>query len=210
MIALPPMDPIACAGCTEALNRTGFEHLLASRPEEARSAQVVLLASGAPFQTGCAWLREHGWWRELPSLVSDGVFVLALDTAMHLVSEGSEEAPRDSGLGLLPGLARRLGPGAKVPHLGWARTRSHQPSADFPDPKGGWLYYGHSFALDPTEETWWTAEHGRPFSALLTRGRVVGVQARLERSGSFGAVALQAFLRWMGEHPRQAPDPTLN
>jgi imidazoleglycerol phosphate synthase glutamine amidotransferase subunit HisH len=204
------MDPIACAGSREALRRAGFEHVVARQPEEARHCRVVLLAAGTSFQAGQAWLREHGWWRELHSLISDGVHVLALDTAMHLLAEGSEDAPRNTGLGLLPGLARRLGPGVKVPHLGWARTRLLQSSSEFPDPKGEWLYYGHTFALDPTDETWWISEHGRPFAALLARGRVAGVQARLARSGSFGAVALQALLAWMGERPRQVSDPSLN
>ncbi len=210
MIALIPLDPASAPSVSQALTRLGIEHQWALRPEEARAAQLLLLASGAPFETNHAWLKEHGWWRELPHLIGDGRYLLALDSAVHLLVEGSEEAPRDTGLGLVPGFARRLGPGVKVPHLGWARTSQQRSHPQFPDPKEAWIYYAHTHALDPTEATWWCATHGRPFSALVSRGRVAGFQGRLDRSGAHGVIIFQALLAWAGQVPVRTSTPELN
>ena len=67
-----------------------------------------------------------------------------------------------------------------------------------PDPKGGWLYFVHSYALEPSRETIYVARHGRPFSAVEARGTVMGFQAHPEKSGPAGLLLLQSVLAWMG------------
>lgn len=198
MIALPTLDPFSLPAFLRLLDRLGLAHRQVDRPDQCLGVSGVILVSGRPFQEGAAWLRRHGWWRELPHFASEGIPLLAFDGAMHLMAEGSEEAPRESGLGFLPGFAHRLGPGVKVPHLGWTQVRQHQLLGGLPDPEGSWLYFQHSHALEPDASTAWEARHGRPFAVLSARGRMIGCQALLAQSGPHGRLMLQRMLRACG------------
>lgn len=198
MIVLPVLDPSSCIPLGHALDRLGLPHLLAERPRDLRDTQGILLISCLPFEQACAGLRRSGWWRELPQMLSDGIPLVVLDGAMHLVAEGSEEAPRESGLGLLPGYAHRLGPGVKVPHLGWSPVRQCRVLGALPDPEGLWLQFQHSYALETDASACWEARHGRSFAVLSVRGKVMGCQARLPQSGAVGRLVLQRLLRAQG------------
>jgi imidazoleglycerol phosphate synthase glutamine amidotransferase subunit HisH len=138
-------------------------------------------------------------------MVADGRGLLGINLGLHLLAEGSEESPKGSGLGMIPGLVRRLGPGVKSPHLGWSRVTRVQPHPGLPDLRGGWLQFAHAHALEPTSETLDTAVYGRPFAVLEVRGRVVGLQAQPEKSGPLGLVLLEKILGSMGEQPGRGP-----
>ena len=102
---------------------------------------------------------------------------------------------------MIPGIVRRLGPGVKVPHCGWTPVLQRREHPLFPDIHGGWLYFSHSHALEPTSETLSVAVHGRPFSVMECRGRAVGIQAHLEKSGCLGLALLGKLLDGLGERP---------
>ncbi len=204
MIVLPVLDPSSYTPLGHALDRLGLPHVLAERPHDLPAVRGILLTSCIPFEQASTWLRRSGWWRELPQMLSDGIPFLALDGAMHLLAEGSEEAPRESGLGLLPGYAHRLGPGVKVPHLGWSPVRQCRVLGALPDPEGLWLQFQHSYALESDASTCWEARHGRPFAVLSVRGKVMGCQARLPQSGAMGRLVLQRLLRAQGMIPAES------
>lgn len=202
MITLVAHDSGNLAALAGALERLGFASVRAGNPGQAAASGPLLLAGNGTFEGAHAALRASGWWFELPQLVAAGRPLLAFNLGLHLLAEGSEECPRASGLGMLPGIVRRLGPGVKVPHLGWARVRQACANPLLPDPHLAWLHFQHVFALEPCGETLWTAEHGRAFSALEARGRVVAVQPDLHRSGVLGLGLLGKLLGWAGESPR--------
>lgn len=185
-----------------ALDSLGFAHRRVARPEEAPAEGLLLLPGVGHFGAAQAALRATGWWEALPRRVAEGRPLLGICLGLQLLAEGSEEAPGVAGLGLLPGFARRLGPGVKVPHMGWAPVKTLEPGcteAGFPE--NGWLYFVHSFALPVTSATLAMAEHGLPFTALAGQGRVLGFQPHPEKSGPFGRRLLAAALRRLGESP---------
>ncbi len=185
-----------------ALGRLKLPCLRAQSPDQAADSGPLILPGVGHFEAAAAALKQRGWWREIPQAVASGRPLLGICLGLQLLAEGSEESPRGSGLGLLPGLVRRLGPGVKVPHVGWSRVALHKAHPALPDPKQGWLYFVHSYALEPGSETIYAAEHGRTFAAVEARGRVMGFQPHPEKSGPFGLLLLQKALSWMGA---QAP-----
>lgn len=203
-ITLIDYDAGNLASLEGALDRLGLSYQRAATPDQAALVGPVILPGVGHFEAAQRSLRERGWWRVLPSLVAEGRPLLGICLGLQLLAEGSEEAPRASGLGLLPGIVRRLGPGVKVPHMGWSRIRQHHAHPALPDPHGGWLYFVHSYALAPTVETIYVAEHGRPFAAVEARGTVMGFQPHPEKSGRAGLLLLQSALAWMGA---TAPHP---
>lgn len=187
-----------------ALERLGFAYRRAASPDQAMDSGPIVLPGVGHFEAAQRSLRERGWWSELPGLVAGGRPLLGICLGLQLLAEGSEEAPGVPGLGLIPGLVRRLGPGVKVPNMGWCQVRPGVPHPALPDAEGAWLYFVHSYALEPSAETLYLADHGRPFAAVEARGKVMGFQPHPEKSGPDGLRLLQSALAWMGALPQSS------
>ena len=121
---------------------------------------------------------------------------------MQLLFEKSYEYGEHAGLGLLPGSVRPIapviGPGHKVPHIGWN-------ALSFPENKpksplfaqvdaGECVYFVHSFAaMECDAVVSATAEYGVPLTAAAELGTVMGAQFHPEKSGDVGLRILRAF-----------------
>lgn len=202
MITLVSFGPQGLGALEGALDRLGYRHGRAPGPGQAAAEGPLVLAGVGPLDLACAELKASGWWRGLPDLLAEGRPVLGINAGMHLLAEGSEECPRGTGLGLIPGIVRRLGPGVKVPHWGWSRVRPRRTLPLLPEYAGGWLFFNHCHALEPTSETLADAVHGRPFAVLECRGRAVGLQAHPEKSGAPGLDLLDSLLTALGARPQ--------
>jgi imidazole glycerol phosphate synthase glutamine amidotransferase subunit len=193
-----------------ALDRLGFAHQRAERPDDVKEIGTLILPGVGHFGAARIALKERGWWSMLPQMVADGTPLLGVCLGLQLLAEGSGESPKDRGLALVPGIVRRLGPGVKVPLMGWAQVSQANPHPALPNPKENWLYFVHSYALETTSETVYTAHHGRTFAAVEARGRVIGFQPHPEKSGPYGLVLLRSVLSWMGESPRPSSETSCN
>jgi len=198
IITLIDYDAGNLASLEGALDRLGFAYRRAASPDLAAPDGPIVLPGVGHFDAAQRSLAERGWWRALPELVAGGRPLLGICLGLQLLAEGSEEAPRSEGLGFIPGIVRRLGPGVKVPHMGWSQVRQHMAHPALPDPAGAWLYFVHSYALEPSSESVYLADHGRPFAAIEARGNVLGFQPHPEKSGRSGQRLLQSALTWMG------------
>jgi len=183
-----------------AITRLGFKSQRAAEPGAAAGQGALVLPGVGHFTAARAALVERGWWDELHRLAAQGRPVLGICLGLQLLAEASEESPGLSGLGLLPGVARLLGPGVKVPNMGWGQVATSHAHPALPA-EDGWLYFVHSFALDSGAGTVLEARHGRPFAAVEARGKVLGFQGHPEKSGAFGQNLLRSVLVWMGECP---------
>ena len=126
----------------------------------------------------------------------DGAWLLGICVGFQLLFEESEEFGTTDGLSLLPGRIVRLPDGVPLPHIGWNRLlemAEHPLLAGLPpDP---WVYFVHSFAPEGADEvTLARTLHGRSFTAVAGRGRVLGCQFHPERSGATGLKILANFL----------------
>jgi imidazole glycerol phosphate synthase glutamine amidotransferase subunit len=183
-----------------ALTRLGFQSVRAVTPAEAAESGTLILPGVGHFTAARARLVERGWWDVLPGLAATRP-VLGICLGLQLLADGSEESPGAKGLGLVPGMSRLLGPGVKVPNMGWAKVKARKAHPALPDFQEDWLYFVHSYALDSDDETVLESTHGRAFSAMQARGRVLGFQGHPEKSGPFGESLLRGVLGWMGEVP---------
>src|SRR6266540_267694 len=131
-------------------------------------------------------LRQTGLDAAVREYASSGRPVLGVCLGMLVLFESSEE-DTDPGMGLLPGVVRKLAvaPGVKVPHMGWNEvvwTLDHPIVRGIPS--GTRFYFVHSFAPDVTAGvTAGVTEHGREFAAAVAHGSVFATQFHPERSG---------------------------
>ena len=184
-----------------ALEAMGYAYQRAESPAAAALEGLWLLPGDGHYGAAQSSLLESGWWTALQSRILQDKPLLGICVGLQLLAEGSEEAPEAPGLGVFPGIVRRLGPGVKVPHMGWSMTSRAAAHPAFRKDSTGWLYFVHSYALEVSGCTVLSAEHGRSFTAVAAKGKILGFQPHPEKSGAFGRDLLDHSLRWLGETP---------
>ena len=164
----------------------------------ARADRLVLPGVGA-FRDAAEKLRASGLERVLLSEAKAGKPLLGICLGMQLLFESSSEYGEHPGLGLLPGhvvgMAGRIPPELKIPHIGWNAlhiTRIHPLLSNIRE--GDCVYFVHSFfAADCDASTIAVTDYGIPLTAAVARGSVMGCQFHPEKSGAVGLAILRAF-----------------
>ena len=113
------------------------------------------------------------------------------------------ENGQSSGLGLIPGVCRRIPDqaGLPVPHMGWNDLQIQQSSAVTAGLEGKSVYFVHSYYSDvPEEYLDVTADYGRLIPAMIHRGSVFGCQFHPEKSGAVGLGILEKFKEYVYEN----------
>ncbi len=189
----------------KALQHLGAEAHLVDDPERAVGADGVVLPGVGAFGRCAQALRSSGLDRAATSAVERGVPFLGICVGFQLLYEGSDEDPTHAGLGILPGVVRRLPAGVKHPQMQWNRL---EPAGDGPPgllaglPQPSWVYFVHSYAPERTADTTSTCEYGGPVTASAERGPVWGTQFHPEKSGPVGLGILANFVAAVGDAAR--------
>jgi glutamine amidotransferase len=178
-----------------ALVRAGAEPVVTVDPKAVAEAPLAMIAGVGHVGTAAAGLARHGLDDALRERVAAGRPVAGVCVGMHLFFGESEEGGR--GLALLEGVVPRLR-ARRVPHMGWNTLRATRPSATLAGLDGADVYFAHSFAVEPADETVTaaTVDHDGPVVAAVELGVLAGVQFHPERSGAAGARMLENLLRW--------------
>jgi imidazole glycerol-phosphate synthase subunit HisH len=210
------------ASVGKAFAHLGHQAAITSDPDVVARAERLVLPGVGHFGATTALdpLRQP-----IADAIARGVPFLGICVGMQWMFAGSDEAPTVAGLGLLPGRCARFGnalgsqsralpgdagkagnrepkmeirPGIlfKVPHVGWNTVERRGTSRLLRDlPDGFFAYYTHSFYAPVGEATVGTTQYGAPFSAVVERGHLFGVQFHPEKSAEAGLRLLDNFAR---------------
>jgi imidazole glycerol-phosphate synthase subunit HisH len=180
----------------KALEHVGVTVDLTADPEQARSADGLILPGVGAFPKAIERIRELGFDALVSERLDEGVPVLGICLGLQLLFDSSTEMGGATGLGLLSGEVAELGAdGLKIPHIGWSPVRWEQPSPltegiDDETP----FYFVHSFTPRPApEQTLGSAEYGSRFACAAQSGSLYGVQFHPEKSSSAGLRLLANF-----------------
>jgi imidazole glycerol-phosphate synthase subunit HisH len=180
---------------SRALAHAGAEPLVTSEPDRAAAADALVIPGVGHFGHCMRAIRAKGLDRAIAAFVGTGRPLFGVCVGMQVLLERSDEDP-ETGLGILPGGARRLPDDVKVPHMGWNDVtwqRPHRYVEGIPD--GTRFYFVHSYAPDGTGDTVGVAEHGRPFAAVAARDNVFATQFHPEKSGDAGLAIYANFVK---------------
>ena len=171
---------------SRALAHAGADPVITSAPEEALAADVLLIPGVGHAGQCVRAIRSLGLDRTIHGFADSGRPVVGVCVGMQILFEASEEDP-DPGLGLLPGVCRRLPDTVKVPHIGWNEVAwsSEHPFVEGIG-SGTRFYFVHSYAPDVGATTVGQTEHGRTFTAVAARDNVFATQFHPEKSGDAG------------------------
>lgn len=201
MIALIDYKAGNLTSVRKAFAAVGAELFTPDRATELASADAIVVPGVGHFAATKSLGPE--WIAAILERVGEGRPLLGICLGMQWLFEGSEEAPGLPGLGLLGGCCYRLrGGGAepvKIPHVGWnSLDFAHQDSVVDQVADGSQVYFTHSYVAPVTGDTVAVTTHGEPFSSIVQRGHVAGVQFHPEKSGEVGLQVLRNFLRMVG------------
>jgi len=176
-----------------ALQRLKVNATLTTNPDVIREASHVIVPGVGAAADAMQRLDEQALSDLIPALTQP---VLGICLGMHLLLDRSEEQDTKC-LGIVDGVAHKLrgGSGHRVPNMGWSRisiSRNHELLADIDD--CSYFYFLHSYALPVAESALATAEHSKPFTAILSRNNFHATQFHPERSADAGSQLLQNFL----------------
>lgn len=181
----------------KALERQGAEVTVARRPEEVGDFDALVLPGDGHFGEAMRRLRAAGLADLVVAAAAKDRPILGICIGMQVLFDSSDEAPGVAGLGLIPGIVRRLDDTAKVPHIGWSPVSFGAQSPITTATGEGAFYFLHGYAVVPRDpaDVWATAHHGQgEFCAVAGRNRVMGVQFHPEKSSDEGLALIE---RWM-------------
>ena len=196
MIALIDYQAGNLTSVKKALTTIGADVFVPEGPDALREARGIIVPGVGHF--GATRALDGAWIEGILERIGEGRPLLGICLGMHWLFEGSDEAPDLPGLGLLSGQCRRLpsSDAIKIPHVGW-NTLSLQRDASILEGVAdqAQVYFTHSYVAPLTSETAAMAEHGEPFSAVVQRANIAGVQFHPEKSGDVGLRILRNFVQ---------------
>jgi glutamine amidotransferase len=112
----------------------------------------------------------------------------------------SEEAPEERGLGIFEGAVARFRPAPsqireRIPHMGWNQVRPLRETRLLRGAGASpFLYFAHSYYCPVVPATAATCDYIVPYTAILERDNVCGVQFHPEKSGAIGQTIVRNFI----------------
>jgi imidazole glycerol-phosphate synthase subunit HisH len=179
----------------KALQRVGADARLTADHDLIRAAAGVVLPGVGSFGRCIEALEQTGLDELAIECAGSGRPFLGVCIGMQMLYEGSEESPDVPGLGVLPGIVRRLPDGVKRPQMQWNTLIRTGPSGlldGLPEPT--WTYFVHSFAAESDDHAVAVCDYGGPVVAAVERDALWATQFHPEKSGVAGLAILANFV----------------
>lgn len=185
-----------------ALRSLGEDPIIIASPDQVADATHLLLPGQGEFGDTMERLELRGLAPFLKDWISLDRPYFGICVGYQILFNGSEEAPKTAGLGILPGKVRRFQdePGLKVPHMGWnsataTRGETRVWNGLGPEP---YFYYIHSYFPEPAAANLIVAEttYGtQTFAGAVEQGNLFACQFHPEKSQKAGLQLIENFLK---------------
>ena len=143
-------------------------------------------------------MRARGLEEAVQEALHSGKPFLGICLGEQLLFESSEESPGVKGLGFFKGQVKKIVTPYKIPHMGWNRITTVNPSPLMKDADGKYVYFVHSYHAVPEDPGIITSvcDYGTKITTSVGKGSVQGFQFHPEKSSFAGLAMLKAFKEW--------------
>ncbi|MCM8795934.1 MAG: imidazole glycerol phosphate synthase subunit HisH [Candidatus Omnitrophica bacterium] len=184
----------------KALEFFGQKTRVISRPQDIRRYNKIVLPGVGAFDDAITQLQKQDLIFALKEHIKNKKVLLGICLGMQLLFEGSDEAKKKNGLGIIKGKVKRFAAirGLKVPHIGWNQLRLKNTCPLLKDiPDNAYVYFCHSYYSVPWDKNVIvaTCDYGREFAAVVWQDNVYGVQFHPEKSQQIGLKVLENFIK---------------
>ncbi len=176
-----------------ALDAVGASRELVRDPSRLRTAEKIILPGVGHFGQMMRALDQLELRNALLDRIAMGVPFFGICLGLQALFERSEEAPGETGLGLLPGIIRKFDESHRVPHMGWNQLQLRAPSRLLAGLSAPYVYFANSFYAPP-ECASAICEYGAEFAAVIERENISAVQFHPEKSGAAGLQIVRNFI----------------
>jgi glutamine amidotransferase len=180
---------------TNALNFLGYENKITADIGEIERADRVILPGVGAFPAAMDNLTEKGFVPVLKEQAKKKP-LLGICLGMQMLFDRSFEISECAGLGLIPGIVRKIRTDLKLPHIGWnsLEFKNPCPLLDGIEP-GAYVYFVHSFCAETARpsDLIASADYGEHVAGLVACGNAYGCQFHPEKSGDVGLKILKNF-----------------
>lgn len=182
----------------KALERVGADAILTSDSKVAESADAVVLPGVGAFGACMSALRDAGLEAVVHGAVNSGVPFLGICVGMQMLFDASDEDPRATGLGVIPGVVSWIPDSVPRPQMQWNQLRAR---ADEPLFSGlgeqPWMYFVHSLHGVPkdADHVIATVHYGATLNVAFRKGNVCATQFHPEKSATAGLALLDNFVK---------------
>ena len=129
-----------------ALSHVGADVEVTTDPDTVAAARCLVLPGVGAFRPPRENLRG-AMEDALRHSLDEGAWLLGICVGYQLLFDRGEEFGSTDGLGLLPGVVRRLPSEVPLPHIGWNRLHDERDHPLFAGvAQGSYFYFVHSFA----------------------------------------------------------------
>jgi len=179
----------------KALQYLHADAVVTADPATVFSADKVVLPGVGHFRA-TQRLASSGLTEAVRASIAKGAWFLGICVGLQWLFEGSTEAPEAPGLGAFPGMCERFPAGIKSPHVGWNSLESLRTDSKLMRDiaTGGFVYYTHSWRAPIIAGTAAETIYSSPFTAVIERDNVMGVQFHPEKSSTVGITVLKNFV----------------
>ena len=173
-----------------ALERLGLTATVTDDAGEIRSADKVIFPGVGEAGTAMKYLEEKGLDKVIRSLRQP---VLGICLGMQLLCDYSEEGNTRC-LSVIPQKVKKFDGSLKVPQIGWNSVGRMNSLLFQGIGEEEYMYFVHSYYVEPGEYTTAVTGYGIDFSAALQKDNFYATQFHPEKSGEKGQLVLQNFL----------------
>ena len=203
MIGIVDVDLGNLGPLRQALYSLGQQVALISAPSAPDDVSHLLLPGVGAFRAAMGKLAGAGLVEPIREFVKSRRSLLGICLGMQLLATEGDEGGVTPGLALVPGRVVPLAPkaGFRIPHVGWneiRRARQHPVLQGIRNDGDFYFVHSYQFAADEPADVYAEAEYGEPFSAIVGRANVLGVQFHPEKSQANGLRILDNFCAWSG------------
>lgn len=185
----------------KAVAALGADVQVTSNVETIEAADKIILPGVGAFGDCMKNLEATGLVPTIKQLVADGRPMLGICVGLQILFDGSEESPGAKGLGLIPGMVKKIqAQGLKIPHMGWNSLdiRANREPCDLFHglSEHPYVYFVHSYHAVPEDPSVITAttEYGERLTASVAVGNLQATQFHPEKSGDVGLSILRNFI----------------
>ncbi len=170
-------------------------------PTAFADADALVVPGVGAAAPAMARLERHGLVDPIRAWIDEDRPFLGICLGLQLLFDGSDEDGAQT-LGSMAGRTVALTDAPTLPHIGWNQVEQRRRHPILEGiPEGADMYFVHSYAVAPADETVIVAEtaHGGAFPSVVVRGRLYGTQFHPERSGLDGLRLLANFVALAGD-----------
>lgn len=180
----------------KGFEKAGWSARVVHSAEEVLTAEGVVLPGVGAFANAMENLRNARLTGAIRQVIAEGRPFLGICLGMQLLFEASEEWGFTGGLGIFPGVVKRLPAGLKIPHMGWNNvflTKENPLTEGIA--QNSYFYFVHSYYVDTPDRDLISGltPYGLNFASMVARKNVFGIQFHPEKSSALGLQILKNF-----------------